>query len=286
MMKRSKFCLVGIPDDEAVIGRLGAKFGPRSFRKSFSRLHGSTVPSDFLVDLGDVSGLSPDIESNHRLAANQIRNGHEIFSGSIVIGGGHDHGFSHLLGVHQALSYKKGQFRLGCLNIDAHFDLRSSHPKITSGSPFYLAIESGVLAPQRLIEFGIQTHCNAPALWDYAKKRRIKTVLFESVRFGKAISSFKQELQRLARNSDAIVVSVDLDAAASCEAPGVSAPQAEGFSASEMIAMAEIAGNEKKCISLGIFELNPEHDRDDQTSRLAATIAYHFLEKRLKILKK
>ena len=69
-----------------------------------------------------------------------------------------------------------------------------------------------------------------------------------------------------------------MDAAASAFAPGVSAPQAEGFTASEMIEMMEIAGSEKKVVSLGIFELNPEHDLEDITARLAATVAYHFVE--------
>ncbi|MGZ3688347.1 MAG: arginase family protein, partial [Bdellovibrionota bacterium] len=75
---------------------------------------------------------------------------------------------------------------------------------------------------------------------------------------------------------------LDLDAAAEAVAPGVSAPQPEGFSGGEILEMCELAGAAKKVVSLGIFELNPSHDRDDQTARLAAASAYHFLLKKFR----
>ncbi len=71
-------------------------------------------------------------------------------------------------------------------------------------------------------------------------------------------------------------MSLDLDALASAYAPGVSAPQSEGFTAMDVMEMMEFAGGQKKCISLGIFELNPEHDSDRRTAQLAATLAYHW----------
>ena len=73
-------------------------------------------------------------------------------------------------------------------------------------------------------------------------------------------------------------MSLDLDSLACAFSPGVSAPQSEGFVSSEILEMMEIAGKEPKVISLGIFELNPEHDRDELSARLAATASYHFIE--------
>ena len=86
------------------------------------------------------------------------------------------------------------------------------------------------------------------------------------------------QLARLKKNSDAIVISLDLDSFAEAFAPGVSAPQPEGFTPSEVFEMLQLAGNEKKVVSLGIFELNPEVDRDGQTAKLAANCAYQFLD--------
>jgi formiminoglutamase len=170
------------------------------------------------------------------------------------------------------------KLRLGCMNIDPHLDVRKPSPLVTSGSPFYLAIESGVLHPSRFIEFGIQSHCNAPALWDYVGKKKIEIIPFEKLRGGNAVAAFQQALKRLSAKCDVIVLSMDLDAAAQAYAPGVSAPQAEGFTPSDLIQFAEIAGKNKKVVSLGLFELNPAHDIDDRTARVGATVAWHFIE--------
>jgi arginase family enzyme len=44
--------------------------------------------------------------------------------------------------------------------------------------------------------------------------------------------------------------------------------------------MMEIAGAEARACSLGIFELNPDHDGDGRTARLAATAAWHYVAAR------
>lgn len=279
MSNRSKWSLIGIPDHEGVLnvgGRIGAARGPECFRKVFSRLTGRNDVRESMLDLGDVL-VDPKIEMTHRQAADRIAAACKTSTSLVVIGGGHDHGYSHLLGVAQSL---KSGMRLGCLNIDAHLDVRNATPVITSGSPFYLAIENKVVEPAHFVEFGIQSHCNGKALWDYIDAHKIEVVGFEKLRGGKAVGAFAKALQDLSARVDVIAISLDLDAAAEAFAPGVSAPQAEGFTGSEIIEMMEVAGREKKATSLGIFELNPEHDIDLRTARLAATAAFHFIEAR------
>lgn len=291
-MERRKCCLLGIPDQEGIRnvgGRIGAAHGPESFRKAFRRLKGRVPIQDSLIDLGDVSPLVSDVSKNHRQAADFVKRAHSglVSKGlaSVVVGGGHDHGYSHLLGIHEALtelSGKRSAITLGCLNIDAHFDVRKPNPEISSGSPFYLALENSVISPKNFIEFGIQSHANAPELWEYIRAKKIETVPMEDLRFGTAIGSFRKSLRKLSKSCDAVVVSFDLDAVADAYAPGVSAPQAEGFTPSEILAMMEFCGAERSVVSLGIFELNPEHDFGDRTARLAATSAYHFIQEVLK----
>lgn len=284
MRTRTKCCIIGVPDHQGVIhvgGRIGSSRGPERFRKYFRKFSGPIARHAALEDRGDVPGLGTNVATNHRLAADRIRDAHQAGGLSVILGGGHDHGFSHLLGVSEALRVKHPKVRLGCLNIDAHLDVRRPSPLITSGSPFFLAIESGVLNPKRFIEFGIQSHCNSMELWDYVKEKKVEVVPFQKMRRGQAIPLFQKALKKLSAVCDAVVMSLDLDAAASAYAPGVSAPQAEGFTSMEILEMMELAGRQKKVVSLGVFELNPEHDLDDRTSRLAATAVYHFLEAKL-----
>lgn len=276
MDQPSKWSLVLVPDHLGVInvgGRVGACHGPDAFEKLFARLKGSFDPTARLASKIRVSGLDGPIEANHRQAADAVARAHAAGGLSVVVGGGHDHGFSHLMGLKKAKAV-----RWGCINIDAHLDLRKPEPVTTSGSPFYLAIEAGVIEPGDLIEFGIQSHCNGPPLWKYAYDKKIPVVKWQELRGGDVAVRFAEELKQLASRVDAVAISLDLDALSQDHCPGVSAPQAEGFSSREVIAMMELAGAHKKVQSLGIFELNPEHDVAESTARVAATAAYHFIE--------
>jgi formiminoglutamase len=278
-----KWSLVSIPDHvgvQNVGGRLGAAFGPRAFSEAFAKMNGhlpeTTSLKTEMTRHFQLTAISPEVETNHRGAAALVREAASGADRTVVVGGGHDHGYSHLLGIHQFLGPGK---KLGCINIDAHLDVRKPAPKISSGSPFYLALEAGLLEGPHLTEFGIQTQCNGPDLWRYAQQKNINIIEFDSCRHSEAILNFTQSLEKLARQVDAIVISVDLDSVAEAFAPGVSAPQSEGFFPSELIEFCEIAGVNEKVLSLGIFELNPLHDLGNRTARLAATCAFRYLEK-------
>jgi arginase family enzyme len=278
MSQTRKWCLIEIPDHQGVFnvgGRVGACYGPVAFRRVFERMGGAATIRDLMAHQWTTPQIGSDVSANHRRAADCVREAHKLQPLSLVIGGGHDHGFSHLWGIREALG---PEARLGCINIDAHLDLRKPSPKPSSGSPFYLAIEQAVLQPKDLVEFGIQPHCNAPALWDYVARKNIEVVPWKALRFSDRVALFQRTLEKLARRADQIVISFDLDSVAQAFAPGVSAPQSEGFHPSEIMAMMEIAGSHAQVLSLGIFELNPEHDRDDATARVAALSAYYFLD--------
>ncbi len=263
---------VGIPNHQGVIhvgGRVGAAKGPQVFRRVLGRMKEAV-----LRDLGDVSGFGFSALENVRKAKTALMEMGTGFSPLVVVGGSNEFAYSQVA----ALSEKTA--RVGCINVDAHFDLRPYQPHMTSGSPFRLALDEGVLDPGRFVEFGIQAHCNAPELWEYARSKKISVQKWESLRVGKALAGFKRALTALATKSELIAVCIDLDAAAEAFAPGVSAPQAEGFTAEEMISLSEIAGAHPKVASFGIYELNPEHDSGERTARLAATMAWHFARAR------
>ncbi len=276
------FCIIGFPDDlgvKNVNGRLGAEAGPQAFLEAFGRLKGRSPVLNRMLDPIMVN-VGDDIEENHDRATQAValaRGDWLKKNGTLlVVGGGHDYAYSWLRGVSESRLPKKK--RIACINLDAHFDLRIYHPLMTSGSPFRRLIEEKYLNPAYFVEFGIQSHCNQEELFQYAKNKKIKTLTFDQLRNGKAVPAFKRELQRLRKICDEIVISVDLDSLSFAFCPGVSAPQAEGFSGSELFQMLELAGSDKKVTSLGIFELAPPLDVQNLTTRLAVQAAWHFLD--------
>lgn len=255
----TKFGLLGAPDDlgvKNVFGRCGAAYGPKFFRTYFNFEH--------CLDFGDITNTH-DLEQHYLQVAHGIEKIHNQNLKSILIGGGHDYAYSHLLGL------KKIVPKISCINIDAHLDVRPYEPLMTSGSPFRRAIEEGLIEGPELVEFGIQKYANKHNLFQYANQKNIPIYFYESMRQEDKILVFKKALAAL---KYPVVLSVDLDAVRISDAPGVSAPSVEGFFSHEVIEMIEACRD--KILSLGIFELNPLHDHQNQTSRLAARLAYAF----------
>lgn len=277
MVSRIKWSLVYLPDDLGVFhvgGKTGARFGPEAFDRFLRKFRGKFDALETLAHHSTFNTKNGKIRDHLDQAAALVAQAYVHSQPTVVVGGGHDFGYSFLKGVTQAAPGKK----ISCLNLDAHFDLRKPAPEITSGSPFYIAIEEGILDPRRFTEFGIQSHCNAQTLWEYAESKQIHIVPFETIRTENRVERFRQEIEALASKSDIIALSVDLDCVSQAFAPGVSAPQAEGFTSDELIEMCEIAGQHPQVQALGIFELNPLFDIEERTARLAATGAFHFLE--------
>jgi formiminoglutamase len=286
MVRRSNWGLLGLADDLGVYnvgGRVGASGAPAAVRKHLTKMTGEPLSGGVevlgaLTDFGDwtpapTHSLDPDVLGAQVAVERMIAQ----VGVSVVIGGGNDLAFAQLKAVQRTLGSK----RLGCINIDAHFDLRPPAPRISSGSPFYLALEQGVLAPSRFVEFGIQSHCNAPELWAYARRKKLRIITWDQLRGRSVMTIFQRELSALAKKCDHVVICIDLDAIAQAYAPGVSAPQSEGFTPMEIVSIAQVAAQQLKVVSLGVFELNPEHDENRKTARLAATLIWNFARTRL-----
>jgi len=277
------FCIIGFPDEigvQNVQGRLGAKAGPIAFLEAFQKLNGKNKIQEKMVR-SELVTMGFDLETNYERSINAVK-ADAVNSYVVAVGGGHDYAYPWVAGLSQAeLQKGKKSPKIGCINLDPHFDLRSYEPKMTSGSPFRRLLEEGWIEGKNLVEFGIQEHCNAPELWEYARKKKVKTIPFTQLRGGKAVSTFRRALAELKKKCDLIAISLDLDALSMAYCPGVSAPQGEGFTAGEIYQILEIAGADKKVTSLGVFELAPPLDFQNQTSRVAAQATWHFLNAKL-----
>ncbi len=261
----------GLADDQGIKnvgGRVGASQGPASFRRKFCRLRFPHLPFP-VYDLGD---LQPEntIEETHRAARDVIGQIHAAGHSPVIIGGGHDLAFPEAAAL---LDSVKKPIRF--VNLDAHLDVRDTGKGITSGSPWYLLAESPEFQKSKseIFEVGIQPHCNAVELQEYARKKKFSITWFSELR-GKDMAKY---LTSLLKGKTALV-SLDIDSVRWSDAPGCSAPQNTGFTADEAIAMSFAAGSAKAVRSFGIYELSPPLDREEQTAALVARCAYAFLE--------
>jgi len=74
------------------------------------------------------------------------------------------------------------------------------------------------------------------------------------------------------------MVTFDMDAVDQSQAPGVSAPCANGLRSDLWLTAAYLAGRNEQVTSFDLSEVNPRHDRDNQTAKLAAATIWNFLQ--------
>lgn len=285
--KNNAFELIGANDDRGVLnvgGRVGASLGPDKIRSLLSEYMLGMDAELSTIQLWKGKNLpkTKSIEEAHSFIRNKVRACLDLNIFPIVIGGGHDFGYPHFAGVKDFLNED-----VALINVDAHLDVRKPNEKgITSGSPFYLSIESGVLNPKNFVEFGIQSKCNDNSLFQYCSMKKVKIIKLDDAREFKdkkhsgIISCFSNELNSFAKKKMKIVVSFDLDCVQMAFSPGVSAPQADGFTATEFLQLVSETGKCKDVISVGFFEFAPDLDSQNLSAHLVCTAIHKFLSAR------
>ena len=265
--------LIGFPSDEGVRrngGRPGASKAPELIRSIFRQL--TPHPECFeqhcgiigkIRDAGDLR-LTGNLEEDQQnlgklvesvLAENQI---------PIILGGGHETSFGHILGYHQQRQ------KISILNWDAHPDVRPLNDGLAhSGSPFRQALDLGMgtvidytvagLQPQHVAQEHLEYLNSRKSAWFWADD--IDNVAIQGIYHGVTTDT---------------MVSIDMDVVQQAFAPGVSAPTAGGLTSRHLIEIAYQAGLNKLVRSIDIVEVNPDFDRDMQTVRLAAVALWWF----------
>ena len=258
------FTIIGFADDRGVLqnrGRPGAAEGPNAIRKWLYRL---VAPKNSIkiADLGDLQ-MSDDLNFDHEEATHAIAFALTHSNKVIVLGGGHDWGFSPISAL-----MKAGE--TGFINIDAHLDVRPSQIH-HSGTPYWRAIEAGVRG-ENALWVGIQKGSTASLHNDYAIGHGGK--VFFADEENEDILQIANEINNRVDNLD---ISLDLDAISMSEAPGVSAPQPIGIPSKTILSWMRKLKTLSKNRTFGIYELSPENDLNEMTSRLAARFVWEYI---------
>ena len=302
-MVAGKIGIIGFPDDRGValnLGHLGAKEGPRAFRKAFYNLNEPSESAENelgskLVDLGDI-----DIA-----ATNSPQQAHENLSDAVtsflinggktvfVIGGGHDFSFGSYLGHCRAHAELAESDHLPIVNFDAHFDLRPvENEQYSSGTPFFRAIESKETGSfinhgKGLYEIGIQLDYNGANLTSYAKRLGVQTLCYEKFLdswFDLQNKEYKDPgdfLSQQLQTKGSIHLSIDLDVFDSDVACGTSA--ATPFAPPLAVVLPAILKLSIKAKVIDIAELCPVRDQNAKTARLAAGIVRRVIKQQIQV---
>jgi agmatinase len=151
--------LVGLPVDAGLTQRTGARHGPREVRNQSCNVlyfNPLTKVSPFaLCRVSDIGDVPIETAFNLETIIKEIGDFYVKLSAAnvvpVTVGGDHSISFPIL----RALGAKEP---LGLIHVDAHLDTAEviSGSGLHHGSPFFNAVQSGVLDPKRTVHIGIR----------------------------------------------------------------------------------------------------------------------------------
>lgn len=271
--------LLGFACDAGVTrnqGRPGADRGPEIIRRFLANLPAHELTG--LVDAGDITCNDGDLEKTQEQQSLAVESLLRKGGFPLVLGGGHEIAWGTWRGLRRHLDTKNDTGAVLIINLDAHFDLRSSRPG-SSGTPFdqiaTATQEAGL--PFGYACLGISRLGNTAALFSRADELGV-TVIEDIDLQEPHLGSARQTMDKLIEAADHIYLSVDLDVLPAAVMPAVSAPAAYGVPISVIEALVIQARDSGKLRVADIAEFNPRLDHDDHGARVAARLAYRLLE--------
>jgi len=276
-LREGETVVVGLPYDGGIPTRPGARFGPRAIREALAAFGTWDGERDAApaTDLGDLALPTTDGREAHRRIEEAA---HTVFAAGarpIFLGG--DHGCTG--SVIRGLAAARPELRLGLVTIDAHLDVReyADEASLSSGTPFRRALETGILAGERVAMVGIRRFANSRHYLDWAAAQRIRLFPVEALTDPGVSATAAAALDAATRDADALYLSIDVDAVDAAFAPGVSASGIGGITAREMIELVATIATHPKLIGADVMELSPPYDQDARTAKLAARLLLELL---------
>ena len=266
----AQLAITGVPFDQAVTHRTGARFGPRAIREA-SALQPYDPPYGWptnpleemaIVDYGDLAFDYAKVADFPDALTDHIRTILAAGPGTITLGGDHYITYPIL----KAYAEKFGP--LGVIHFDAHSDLWPDDDlsRIDHGTFFYKAVKTGLIDAKRSVQIGIRTTTD-----DYL-----------GVQFIDAREVHEKGTAAVVAKAKAIVgnqptyVTFDIDALDPAYAPGTGTPVWGGLHSWQAAAMLrDLAGI--NMVGGDVVEVSPPYDTTGATAIAGAHVAYELI---------
>ena len=254
--QETKIAIIGIPEDRFSEGA-GEIKSPEVIRKQLYSLSAGT--QGIVVDLGNIR-TGKTLSDTYYGLKNLIS---DLYSHNIVtllIGGTIDVFYGNILAMDNQtanFAYVAPQLRL---------PIRGSEKQPLNSVAF-----NKTDLPLHICNVGYQSYYVTQHELDYFRDRH-----FEAYRLGEVRNNNISTIEPVIRDTDLLAIS--MDAVKYSDAPAASNPSPNGFCGEEICQIAFFAGLSHKCRSFGIFDILPQNDLQNLTAKLAAQIAWYFIE--------
>lgn len=260
-LKGIQIALVGIKESRGSQKSESMERGSAEIREKLYDLKKSKAPY-LIADLGDL--ISGESLNDTYQAIRQV--GEYLMKQQILpifFGGSHD------LDYGQYLSYQKMKKLVTLVTVDSKIDMEETGPESDRHTQEIVLHQPNFLFSYTHLAY--QSFLADPSLIQVMEK-----LYFDQVRLGQIRDQFK-EIEPLIRDAD--LMSFDLCAIQSADAPGAVDAQPFGLTGEEACQICWFAGTNEKLSSFGLFGYDPYFDdAHNKTAKLASVMIWYFIE--------
>jgi formiminoglutamase len=259
----AQIAIMGVGESRGHNENNGTSKAPDEIRRKLYKLKRG-IGNYRIVDLGNLNA-GHDLEETYVRVSEVCRMLLENNVLPIILGGSHD------LDYGQYAAYETLDKLVSFLNVDAFVDLEDKNDP----NPARQHIHKILLhEPNYLFSYthlAYQTY-----LIDPLSVAVLEKLYFEAFRIGQLRTNL-QEIEPVVRNAD--MLSFDITAVRSSDAPGNANAQPFGLTGEEACQICWYAGLNEKLSSIGFYEYNPAFDDvHKKTASITATMVWYFIE--------
>ncbi len=262
--------ITGIPFDQAVTHRPGARFGPRALREA-STLQAGDPPygwdfdplSEFAIaDFGDMAFDYARVDEVPARIEAHIKGVIDTGAACLTLGGDH----SVTLPVLRAHAAKYGPLAL--VQFDAHSDtwVDDVPARVDHGTIIYKAVKEGLIDPARSVQIGIRIANDTPLGITRIDARTVHESRPADV---------SRRIKEIVGDAQAYIT-FDIDALDPAYAPGTGTPVWGGLTSAQVaIMLRELAG--LNLVGADVVEVSPPFDHASITAIAGAHVAHELI---------
>jgi agmatinase len=266
--------VLGVPFDDRVSHRPGARFGPRAIREANSTSGAYSIALDTepfevldVVDAGDVDIIPAWAERGHAVTYQRVRELVDTGAIPVILGGDH----SLTWPVVTAIAEAHAPRRVAMIHFDAHADTADDENGVQAGhgTPMRRLVESGVIHGPSLVQVGLRGYWPPPAVFDWMRREGLRWHPMTEIEERGIDAVVDDAIAEATEHADVVYLSVDIDVVDPGMAPGTGTPEPGGMLTRELMRSVRRIARSVPLAGMDVMEVAPPYDHAEVTAMVA-----------------
>jgi agmatinase len=272
--RRPDVAILGVPFDDRVSHRPGARFGPRAIREANPTTGAHSIALDVepfrvldVVDAGDVPIVPSWPERGHALTYQRVREVLRSGAVPVILGGDHSLTWPVVTAVAEAHAPRQ----VAMIHFDAHADTADDENGVHAGhgTPMRRLVESGVVAGRSLVQVGLRGYWPPPPVFEWMRAQGLRSHAMTEIEERGIDAVIDDAIAEAMEHADAVYLSIDVDVVDPGMAPGTGTPEPGGLLTRELLRSVRRIARSVPLAGMDVMEVSPPYDHAEVTAMVA-----------------